>query len=221
LRAYHIAGRPRQKVIAWGGFEGWSRSIREPLVWLGLADPCATRKYVVADDPDREEAAVILAAWHDAFKNESVTAKEAVERAETDVGLREALSAVARARYDDKLDTRRIGHWLRKWENRVVAGLQLRRDGESHRATRWQVTKPSGQEPVSCTSSGELSSATQNAVSPETGAEASDPISSRPEKTHRNSPNSPGDGNLEPEGSHPDVENSPPQAVRGPVEVEF
>jgi hypothetical protein len=221
LRAYHVAGRPSQKVIAWGGFEGWSRSIREPLVWVGLPDPCATRKYVVADDPDWEEAAAIFAAWHDGFKNKSATVKEAAVLAETDVALRDALSAVAVARHNDKLDTRRIGHWLKRWENRIVVGLQLRRDGESHRAIRWRVVKPSGQGPVSYTSSGEFLSATQSAVLPETGAETSDLVSSRPERTRRNSPNSPGDGNLEPEGSHPDTENSPPQAIRGPVEVEF
>jgi hypothetical protein len=51
LRAYHVAGRPRQQVQPWGGFDNWSASIREPLVWLGLADPCKTRENVVADDP--------------------------------------------------------------------------------------------------------------------------------------------------------------------------
>jgi hypothetical protein len=221
LRAHHVAGRPSQKVIAWGGFEDWSRSIREPLVWLGLPDPCATRKHVVADDPEREEAAAIFAAWHDGFENKSATVKEAVELAKTDVGLHDALSAVALARHDDKLDTRRIGHWLRKWENRRVGGLQLSRDGESHHAICWRVLKPSGQEPVSCTSSGELFSAAQGEIPQDNVAEARDCISSRPETTHRNSPNSPGDLNLEPEGSHPDAENSPSQATRGPVEVEF
>ncbi len=191
LRAYHVAGRPSQEVIAWGGFEGWSRSIREPLVWLGLPDPCATRKDVVAGDPEREEAAAIFAAWHDGFKNKSATVKEAVELAKTDVGLHDALSAVALGHRDDKLDTRRIGHWLREWENTVVAGLQLSRDGESHRAIRWRVAKSPGRGPVSCASSGELSLATQSAPFSETGAEASDPASSRPEKlakthlTHR------------------------------------
>jgi putative DNA primase/helicase len=43
LRAYHVAGRPRQNIARWGGFDQWSHEIREPLVWLGMADPCRTR----------------------------------------------------------------------------------------------------------------------------------------------------------------------------------
>src|SRR6202030_2993753 len=51
LRAYHVADRPGQDLRPWGGFDNWSREIREPLVWLGVADPCATRERVIANDP--------------------------------------------------------------------------------------------------------------------------------------------------------------------------
>lgn len=139
LRAYHVAGRPRRNVPAWGGFEGWSRLVREPLVWLGKADPCETRKDVVADDPDREEAVAIFTAWHQAFQNESVTVKEALERAQTDSKLHDALSAIAKSRHDDKLDAKRIGNWLRKWQDRIIDDLRLTRNGESHRAALWRV----------------------------------------------------------------------------------
>jgi len=38
LRAWHIAGKPRQSHPL-GTFTEWPRRIREPLIWLGRADP--------------------------------------------------------------------------------------------------------------------------------------------------------------------------------------
>ena len=39
LRAYHVAGSPKQDLPAWGGFDAWTSAIRSPLAWLGQADP--------------------------------------------------------------------------------------------------------------------------------------------------------------------------------------
>ncbi len=58
LRAFAAAGRPNQKLAPWGGFDEWSMTIRAPLVWLGMVDPCEGRQLVVEDDPDREQARV-------------------------------------------------------------------------------------------------------------------------------------------------------------------
>lgn len=39
LRAYHVAGQPRQKMRSWGSFEGWSDYVRAALVFAGCVDP--------------------------------------------------------------------------------------------------------------------------------------------------------------------------------------
>ena len=78
LRAYHIAGRPRQQVKPWGGFDEWSASIREPLIWLELADPCETRTVVLADDPEREESLAAVRALYKVFRDEEFTSKRIV-----------------------------------------------------------------------------------------------------------------------------------------------
>jgi putative DNA primase/helicase len=67
LRAYHVANRPHQDIPNWGGFDHWSRTVREPLVWLGMDDPCKTRANVVEDDPDRQDALVVFRALRDCF----------------------------------------------------------------------------------------------------------------------------------------------------------
>jgi hypothetical protein len=38
LRAYFVAGRPRQELTPWGSFDGWSRVVRSAVVWAGLPD---------------------------------------------------------------------------------------------------------------------------------------------------------------------------------------
>ena len=41
--AYLAAGAPPQRLAPFGRFEAWARWCRDPLVWLGEPDPCASR----------------------------------------------------------------------------------------------------------------------------------------------------------------------------------
>jgi hypothetical protein len=41
FRAYHLAGRPKQKMMPMGSFEEWGALVRGVLLWLGQPDPCA------------------------------------------------------------------------------------------------------------------------------------------------------------------------------------
>ncbi len=63
VRAYMISGERVEKVTPFGGFEDWSRIVREPLIWLGCADPCATRERVRAGDTERENLSALLTAF--------------------------------------------------------------------------------------------------------------------------------------------------------------
>jgi putative DNA primase/helicase len=141
LRAYHVAGRPRQSVPAWGGFGDWSASIREPLIWLGCPDPCATREHVIADDPDREEATAVFTAWYRAFPDKTMTVRELLDGAETDPELRNALIAVSREqKATDRPDAKKLGYWCRSWRFRVLDGLQLCSDKKRKKCgSRWWV----------------------------------------------------------------------------------
>jgi len=64
LRAYCNAGMPQQNLSAFGSFEGWSRLVREALVWVGQPDPCATRtKLAEQSDTTAEALGQLMAAW--------------------------------------------------------------------------------------------------------------------------------------------------------------
>jgi putative DNA primase/helicase len=59
LRAWHVADA-RVDLPPFGSFDGWSHRVREPLVWLGRADPCETVAKVREDDPKRSALLTIL-----------------------------------------------------------------------------------------------------------------------------------------------------------------
>jgi hypothetical protein len=141
LRAYHVAGRPRQHVTPWGGFEDWSASVREPLVWLGMADPCETRTVVQADDPEREESLTALRALHEKFRNDKFTAKEIIDHCESGA-LRMALEAVAAGRHQE-IDAVRLGWWLRRTRDRICGGLRLEVAGKKSGSNRWKIVEVS------------------------------------------------------------------------------
>src|SRR5262249_24387762 len=56
LRAYHLAGRPDQKLATWGSFTTWSGLVRGALVWAGCEDPYLTQQRTAADanEPENE-----------------------------------------------------------------------------------------------------------------------------------------------------------------------
>lgn len=64
LRAYCNAGRPRQGLAPFGSFEGWSKLVREAVVWVGMPDPCNTRvKLAEHADTTADALGQLIAAW--------------------------------------------------------------------------------------------------------------------------------------------------------------
>lgn len=162
LRAYHVAGRPKQNIKPWGGFDHWSREIREPLVWLGCVDPYKTRARIIVNDPERDCALSILSAWRNAFGDRAMLVAKVITEAGIEADpkaskprrmqlkeLRERLLMVAAADRTDpaKIDARRLGAWCRSIEDRIFGDFRLSRAGSVSRATAWRVSS------VSCVSS--------------------------------------------------------------------
>ena len=65
-----------------GGFEEWCAWVRDPLVWLGRADPVASTEASYESNVDREMDRAMLHAWEDhiGLKVE-VRAQEIIDRA--------------------------------------------------------------------------------------------------------------------------------------------
>lgn len=143
LRAYYVAGRPRQEVPPWGGFSNWSAFIREPIVWLGLADPCKTRETVLVDDPEREESLAVLTSLHEAFPDSEFTVKMIADRCGADDTLKNSILSVAAGRQQrHEVDSRRLGWWCRNRRDQVLGGLRLRLSRKTSGIAYWQIEVP-------------------------------------------------------------------------------
>jgi hypothetical protein len=161
MRAYIVAGMPAQATPL-GSFGDWSRLVRNSLLWLGEADPCATMDYARAMDPKLDAIRNVFAAWSRTFGTAKLTVSDIIHAAtaagDTARPLYDALAAVAGA--GGVLNPNRLGRWLAQQQGRIVSGQRVVRDGERHRVVLWRldsvkparddVTEADG-EPEACT----------------------------------------------------------------------
>lgn len=139
LRAYHVAGRPKQDIKPFGRFEEWSDWVRSALIWLELPDPCESRKRVEEADPVRTNLIALLTNWYACLKERVVTLKEMIEMAKQpgNVGLYEALLEFAGNR--GEVDQKLLGLKLKKFQGRIEGGLRLEQLGRSANGFLWRV----------------------------------------------------------------------------------
>lgn len=146
LRAYHVAGRPKQDIKQFGRFEEWSDWVRSAIVWLGLHDPCLTRQEIESADPIRIALGALFAAWHSIFGSVPTKVKDLVRKARdaqvSSEALQEALlSLVGTAK--GEINERWLGNKLKSFKNRIEQGYRLESTGEHQGTTLWRITQVS------------------------------------------------------------------------------
>lgn len=149
LRAYHVAGCPEQTMKPWAGFDDWSRTIRAPLLWLGLADPIETRESVTQDAPDHEAAVNLLTALDSAYGGGTFTLAKAIQLSKQadHVDLEDAFKAIASEK--GQIDRKGVQYWFRRWKGKYAGGLKLRDTGKTDNVVRWRIENQNGT-PKSC-----------------------------------------------------------------------
>ena len=154
LRAFHVAGSPCQAKPL-GSFDAWSDRVRSALIWLGVADPCATMERTRKSDPKLSSLREVLRGLHKAFGNGRVRVREIINEATSSAGafapgssfttkeykhpdLREALLSVAGD--GGAINSRRLGKWLSANLGRPVDGLRLIEAGDDRDGVKlWMV----------------------------------------------------------------------------------
>ncbi len=146
---YPQEGAPPEALAPLGGFEDWSRLVRDCLVWLGEADPVQTLETARSDDPELMQFEAVIAQWEGVIGHRRVSAKDIVSAAMRHEGLgiseddytnpelRQALLAVAGD--DGRINTNRLGNWLSKRKNRVSAGRRIVGDGTLEGNFQWRL----------------------------------------------------------------------------------
>ncbi len=137
LRAYQLAGCPQPDMKPFGGYENWSRIVRAPLIWAGLADPYESQAPLrETSDVDRDSEQEFLLAWHGVFGNEQKSAKQAIKEIqhgdphdhvppETE-RFRDAVLAVTYAKDARIPNVVQLGYALRRMKDKRAAGLVFR-----------------------------------------------------------------------------------------------
>jgi len=146
--AYMAAGAPYiDGHTPFGSFELWDQMVRRPLLWLGYPDPLGGAEALRESDPDLEAMRALFSAWLDIRAlNKPCTVAEIVkvgmeympgggESSYPD--LRDALQLVC----SEKVNSRRLGIWLRNHRDRIVDGMQLQRAGDDGHAkvATWRI----------------------------------------------------------------------------------
>jgi hypothetical protein len=145
LRAYCLAGRPQQELPPWGSFDGWSRLVRQAIVWVGLPDPGETRYLLqVQADVTAEAMGLLLSCWERLDPDrKGLTAAEVVDqlfkdRTESPPPWRADMRAAVESLVG-RSDSRALGNKLRSYRRRIFHGRFIDQAGKEHGAARWVV----------------------------------------------------------------------------------
>ena len=145
VRAWIAAGRPATDCKPLATYGEWSDLCRQPLLWLGLADPAQSVFAAMTDDPERETLGRLLHAWKANFGSTPTMVRTVVnqlfgtvvETREVDE-LREILTDIAGDK-NSPINRRILGRWLKRHERRVVDRLRLVRASGTRSAEAWRV----------------------------------------------------------------------------------
>jgi primase-polymerase (primpol)-like protein len=148
LSAFCKAGRPAERLPAWGSFFGWSDLVRQAVVWVGMADPGATRE-VLREKADPAAAAmrIVLDNWSVLDpKGRGLTAKEVEHKMYGSIGFdRDApgflqvVEAIEQLCESDKVTSRQLGNKLRVYEGRIYGNRFITDIGSRKNANIWAV----------------------------------------------------------------------------------
>jgi hypothetical protein len=144
LRAWHVAqqGGEYVRAVPYGGFADWSRRVREPLIWLGEADPCATVAKVRENDPQRDWLMTVVMQWKaNLVLDQAYTVQNVIERAVNTPSFYNALFGVAASRTGGAISNDKLGRWLKRVEGKIVCDFKLVKDGSKDGYALWKITK--------------------------------------------------------------------------------
>jgi hypothetical protein len=146
VRAYMVSGE-KAKIInektgepedfpPYANYEVWSQMIREPLLWLGLADPVASQAATEELDPFRDKLLAVAMEWEALFGDDLKTCPEIRSKAEDKYsvsdgeppklinrGFHDALLAVAEK--GGKIDGDRLVKWLGRARGQRINGYRF------------------------------------------------------------------------------------------------
>lgn len=148
LRAWFVAGQPKQPLTPWGSFEAWSDLVRQAVVWVGLPDPGDGRQELQAEaDLEGNLLRLLIAGIENADpERQGLKSVDMIRLAEEHPDDHPALKAAI-----DEItplgktpSPKSIGRKLRELRKRVVGGKCIDCARDASNTTLWGVKKAHG-----------------------------------------------------------------------------
>ena len=140
-------------------FEAWSDLVRQAVLWakeaapFPIGDPCDAIDAGYDEDPETNKLTALLTNWWAAFRDKPRAISEVCAFARSpfpaegaDPGVQQRLhSALLEiAGEGDAINTRRLGRWVERMQDRPAGGLVFRRGRLSQGVLQWQVAATGG-----------------------------------------------------------------------------
>ncbi len=126
-----------EKRLLLPSFELWSYFCREPVVWLGFEDPCATQ---TETDDETQSAADVFARLRLAFADRPFTSMDVARLAGSMVDADGKLASLMKeAGCDEPNSQKHVGYWLRIMRDKVSGGMRLTNVGRNYSGAQWQL----------------------------------------------------------------------------------
>jgi hypothetical protein len=158
LKGFVYAGSPRATRDKLASFEAWDARVRQAVIWIGaqglmpadasVGDPVDAIERAKLDEPERQKLAAVLVAAHGTMADKKWRVADLIERSQEAVGapfgasdalkaLRSIIEEVAGEH--GKINSRILGRWIEKQQNRRCAGLWIERCGERWKTALWRI----------------------------------------------------------------------------------
>lgn len=137
IGAYKSEGSPQVGLKPIGTYAEWSDLCRHSLVWLGEEDPATSLIDQVTHDPEQENLAELMAAWHRHFGFSDITVRKIIAKAEFDDDLMDAIAEfpVMEGR---SINHHKLGWFFKKVRGRRAGGFRIE-SGDITERRSWRI----------------------------------------------------------------------------------
>jgi hypothetical protein len=143
IKAYITARIDTSMPVTLPSFERWSHLARNPLIWLGMADPVVTQ--LNETDDEMQNVGPIFEKLVANFGNRTFTAGDMARvvgsLSDEKNELSDALMQMGCAEPNNPI---KVGYWLRASKDKIGSGYKLMHDGHNKFGVRWKLQRTNG-----------------------------------------------------------------------------
>jgi len=136
IKAYHGLTPKPEMPVPFPSFVQWSHMVREPLLWLGMADPCDTKNET---DDETQSLGAVFEALASHFGDREFTSNDLARMVGGLLDTNgELLTALQQSGCSDPTSPAKVGYWLRNERDKISNGWQLVNRFAGGHTVRWK-----------------------------------------------------------------------------------